>query len=883
MKKTYLLILLAFCTLSSFSQAKSKVKEILIMHHSHLDVGYTHLQPVAMELHKDFIDQALNMLENTASFPEHSRPKWTCEVTGQVMQWLNSASESDIQRFAKFLKEGRIGISALEYNTTPLSSSEGLARQLYFASELAKRFGVKINTANLHDATGLPWPITDLLKDGGVEMLIMAINLHLSGTPLPRPAVYRWQSPGGQELLVMNGEHYTMFDQWSNVYTNNLDTVQKGLNRYLKQLESINYPYDFAYLSATCAPFAYDNSPPNFDLPGVVRRWNEEGRQPRLRFVTPSDILDRVKQIPYASIPVIKGDWTDFWNFGCASSAAETRLSLNTSSTLHDIDLLDAFGSKNQRLRLNIEKIWKDVKIYDEHTWGAFNSLDISNPFVTAQWNMKAFPAYEGNALSKYVIVKQLQALAGNPPSSREFQGVLLINPTDTKIKYYAQIPDDWFIKGKRLELRLMTGADFARAPGRGRFYGPFEIEPFGWKKIPLAQLKKVVPENKFNIGKDFIESPFYRLKFNPLTGKITSLYDKKRNWEILDRQSPYGFFQYVHEKPDPAADSLRSAFHVRNAAAERIGITGWKPAWKALYSIAGGSAECIIDSSSFKVTLIVKSQAEGVKEMEQRVTLDLNSPVIDLACSFIKTDNVMPEGIYFTFPLNLGEGWRGYFDSGDLPLELDAEQIKGTSKDWVTVSSFAGIFNNDKGATLYCPDAPMILLGNFNFGRNHSSIERKKNPLLLAWPLNNYWETNFRGSQPGFVQLHYAFNSQGTYDAPKISSEAQQILNSPIVHPVVSCSEEKSGQFLNIKGDGIKVTYVKAADDGNGIIVRLLNLNKTEIMSELQVPGGTFNSAWLCSTQEENIESLPVDKSEVRIILKPYKITTIRIGFIER
>ena len=860
------------------AQTPGKVKEILIMHHSHLDVGFTHLQPVALELQEDYIYQAIQMLDNTAGYPELSRPKWTCEVTEPVMRWLENASKKDIARFASYLKQGRIGISALEYNTTPLASSEGLARQIYGAAEISKRFGININTADLHDATGLPWSTVDILKDGGVELLIMAINLHLSGTPKPRPAVYRWQSPGGRELLVMNGEHYTMFDQWTNDYTQNLDTMQAGLNKYLQNLEKQKYPYDFAYLSATCAPSAYDNAPPNFDLPALVKRWNEEGRQPKLRYATPQDILARIKQIPYETIPVVKGDWSDYWNFGSASSATETRISLNTATNMRDIDLLNAFSKPSGQMDAVMKNIWKDINFYDEHTWGAYNPLEITNPFPVSQWYMKAASAYEGMSYSKFALTKQLQQLAGNPVASKALQGIMLFNPTGSIVKYYPQVPQDWFVDGKRIEAWLMAGDRFERAPGQGKFYGPFELKPYSWMKIPFTQLKEAVPQTKITVGKNYIETDFYLLKFDPKTGRVTSLFDKKRNWEVMDKNSRYSFFQFVHEKPDPAVDSTRFAFHVRNTENEKIGLTGWQPNWKAAYSTISGNIECRTDTTAFTATFVIKSQAEGVKSLEQRITLHADSPVIDLAADFIKTDNVNPEAIYFTFPMNLDEGWRGYFDTGDVPVELDTEQLKGTCRDWVTVSSFASIHNNDKGATLICPDAPLVMFGNFNFGRNQSAIKRDKNPLLIAWAANNYWETNFRGSQPGLIQLKYAFNSQGEYDAAKISMEAQKVTNSPIVYHAVECPDESSGQLIKVAGNGVKVVYVKASEDKKATILRVMNLNPKDATADIKLPGEKTISAWRCCTQEHKMEKLKVMNSKITILLKTREITSIRI-----
>jgi hypothetical protein len=298
----------------------------------------------------------------------------------------------------------------------------------------------------------------------------------------------------------------------------------------------------------------------------------------------------------------------------------------------------------------------------------------------------------------------------------------------------------------------------------------------------------------------------------------------------------------------------------------------------QAKYSSIHEVVEFRIDTTAFTATVIIKSKAEGVKSLEQRITLHTDSPVIDLAADFVKLDNATPEAIYFTFPMNLEVGWRGYYDTGDIPAELDAEQLKGTCRDWVTVSSFAEINDAENGAALFCPDAPLVMFGNFNFGRNQASIPRNRNPLLLAWATNNYWETNFRGSQPGLIQLKYAFTTEKEYNAASVALQAQQVISSPIVYQAVNCPETSSGKFLSLKAEGVKIVYVKPAENNHGIIVRLLNLNEKEVEAELELPGKQISSAWNCNTQESNTSWLYVKNSKFKIILKPRQITSLRI-----
>src|SRR6185312_16117348 len=91
----------------------SSIQDILLLHHSHLDVGYTHSQPVLWELQSEYITQAVNWLEETADLPDGARPKWTCEVTEPVLQWLKRASSTDVARFKKLHGEGRMGLGAM--------------------------------------------------------------------------------------------------------------------------------------------------------------------------------------------------------------------------------------------------------------------------------------------------------------------------------------------------------------------------------------------------------------------------------------------------------------------------------------------------------------------------------------------------------------------------------------------------------------------------------------------------------------------------------------------------------------------------------------------------------------------------------------------------
>ena len=85
---------------------------------------------------------------------------------------------------------------------------------------------------------------------------------------------------------------------------------------------------------------------------------------------------------------------------------------------------------------------------------------------------------------------------------------------------------------------------------------------------------------------------------------------------------------------------------------------------------------------------------------------------------------------------------------------------------------------------TTAAPNAPMAMAGGFHFGPPLDSVPRNAMPLLLAWPMNNYWNTNFPVVQPGVHRFRYGLLTHDAFDAEQARAHAAAFANPVIVHP---------------------------------------------------------------------------------------------------
>lgn len=67
-----------------------------------------------------------------------------------------------------------------------------------------------------------------------------------------------------------------------------------------------------------------------------------------------------------------------------------------------------------------------------------------------------------------------------------------------------------------------------------------------------------------------------------------------------------------------------------------------------------------------------------------------------------------------------------------------------------------AVVWDERTAVALISPDAPLVQVGEFNFGPPRDGVARERNPMLLSWISNNYWDTNFPQTQSGRRSLPY-------------------------------------------------------------------------------------------------------------------------------
>jgi hypothetical protein len=453
---------------------------VFVVHHSHLDIGYTDPQGVVLRHHHDYLDSALSIAEATDGWPDDARFRWSVESTMPALRWLSDSPRAAVRAFTDRVREGRIEVTAFPFQLhTEACSEEELSRQLRFIKQLRDRYGITVRSAMHTDVPGAVAGLVDALAGEGVRYLSAAHNWAgrsvpylTGGDQLSRP--FRWRAPSGNELTVWftDTPHGMAYMEGNTVgFADGYDLTVDLLPRYLDALARRPYPYGeeaFGWTgmsqeaAAGKAPYAFDavhlrlqgahadNAGPSIIPAQVVRQWNETWAYPRLRMATNSEFFDHIEQHHGDALEVHEGDWTDWWADGMGSGARPLGYTRRAQSLLRSAGTLHALAgaradegdqpavvSESDEIdeidESAFDAAWDTIALFNEHTWGAANPWeDGEDGFHSGgvQWTLKSslgYRAYDAAADLQQSGERRLGATFGRNPGT--VASFVVVNP----------------------------------------------------------------------------------------------------------------------------------------------------------------------------------------------------------------------------------------------------------------------------------------------------------------------------------------------------------------------------------------------------------------------------------------------------------------------
>ena len=767
--------------------APERIRQIDLVHFSHTDYGFTDHPAVCHELYRRYLDIALDAALATTNAPEGSRFCWTAETTEPVRAWWEAASPARRQEFLLAVRLGQLEVTALPLNNTPFLNAAQWDTMLRWLPEDLWR-EVKPAAAVQNDVNGMPRAGALRLLDRGVKRLFTGINEDSGGVPFPRPSAFWWKMPDGRRLFVwLNigyGSGFEFFEprEWrqgpvpragdtryrpprpGEILAADEASVRAAHRRCVdrvRQLERDGYPADVLTLSIT-SQWRYDNDPPFPPMSDFVAAWNRLGLKPRLRMATVSQAMEALEAQLGPRAPVREGEWTDWWANGTASAPREVAASRWAKRHLAAA-LSPVWGPVTEPVRRTAGELYRDLCLFDEHTWGSSLSVALPDSLDTqAQFNEKARLAYRPMARAEWLLAQRARTRLGS-----EGEGLWLANPGKAPFSGWVRM------------LRTAFREDFhsVQDPATGqawRLFGEPGLRPWG-------RPQRLVDLSREDVSATFTDnSPDWQAKFWVESLPAQSIRRLRLSTNTVEEPPSAAPVKPVVQ-PGPSGWPLsaqwpgmrKPLFTEGFGDFVAVKVNGFAPRWvnADLWNSSGPDREkrrkaalqevpatlegkAVIEESPHTILYTQWLQHPRLKWAVRRLEIWKQTPRARLTLRFNRISSADPEIFYLAFPLPCEEVLPR-MSSGGEPFTPFMDQLSGTCRDYFAIDAWAHYPTPDGDWLWVSRDAPLVTLGGPQpLARLQKAPSRTA--LIMAMLYNNFWYTNFLGDSPGVMEFQF-------------------------------------------------------------------------------------------------------------------------------
>ncbi|MEO3806569.1 glycoside hydrolase family 38 C-terminal domain-containing protein [Nonomuraea sp. B1E8] len=848
---------------------------VFVVHHSHLDIGYTDPQGTVLRHHLDYLDAALRLAEETSSWPDDAKFRWSVESSMPALKWLDARPPELVEAFAARAREGVIEVTALPFQLhTEACSTEELHRQLRFTSQLKDRYGFATTSAMHTDVPGAVVGLVDALSAHGVRYLAAAHNwagrsvpyLH-GGDKLTRP--FRWRAPSGNEVIVWftDTPHGMAYMEGNTVgLTDSFELADDLLPRYLSALATRGYPYGpgtFGWQGPDAPKEPYeldvlhlrvqgahaDNAGPSIVPASIARRWNEKWAYPRLRSAANKDFFEHVEERYLDRLSVHEGDWTDWWADGLGSGARPLGYVRRAQSALRVAETLHTLAGEDATEQ--IDAAYDKVALFNEHTWGAANPWEDAEEAGDSgglQWTRKSSGAYQAQDDASDLLhaatrrfAAALTGAGGEQGTGGALAAFAVFNPgtrarTDV---VRAFLPRD--VVGVDVPIALVDARTGRTLPHHEELVDPVDwptrpigrhvhavvedIPGYGYARLDVVPGETQAPEPVEPALDGVIENEFYRVAYDVREGYVSSIFDKRAGRELVNGEAAAGFGQYVYDQYATAPHFNHMSGHV--GAHDRT-LLGDR-------AIGRNAVITKVQRTAVGEKLVVELRAKGVDWLRTTIELHNGVPRVDLTYQLAKQGTPSKEAVFLAFPFAAGQAtaWEltGGVGGPDVPRVPGSAEYMLPIRHWI---AFEDPELTIAWATL---EAPLVQLGTIHmpYAPFPPTLDQEDGT-VYSWALNNIWDTNFPAQQQGETTFRYAVTSEAGTGGRRLGAAVAAGLTEPFVGALIGDGPAATGTYVSVDHPDVLVTSLGRSGDER--VVRLQSLAAEPVEATVTLPG---------------------------------------------
>jgi alpha-mannosidase len=798
------------------------VRELWLLPHSHVDIGYTHRQDEVVGIQVGNLEKAMDLARASADKGPGGQFKWNPEAVWTLDHFLARATPERREAFVRAVRAGEVGVDALFANMlTGLCRPEELLQAVVPATRVAALTGVPVRSASTCDVPGWTWGIASLLAQAGVRYFAIGPN---SGDRVgtihqwdDKP--FYWKSAGGEErVLCWVVDNYHHHGGLEREVLGQIDRLQAG-----------GYGYDtsFMFWVGAWPNGTVDNAPPDEQLVEKVAAWNAKYAAPRVVIGLAGEFFREFERKHGASLREFRGDLTPYWEDGAASTARETGMNRASADRLSQAATLFAMRGPAQLPSPGFEAAWKSVLLYSEHTWGADRSIDRpDDPFTLDQWKVK-----QGFALAADRQSRELFA-AALPAAKASISSVDVYNTTQWERTDIAVLPADVGAAGVADD----TGSALPsqRLSSGELLFVARAVPAFGARRYrllwrpPLA----VQANARVNQNNTVLETGTLRLAIDPTTGAIASL-----RVSGVDRD-------FVNTKSGGALNDFRYVL-----GEDTVGAT------------TNGTVKLsVVEKGPLVAAVRVESAAPGCNRLVRVVRVVDGVDRVELIDTVDRKPVREKDAVHFGFAFDV-PGGTIRMETPWAVVRPNEDQLPGSNRNWFTVQRWVDVSNADSGITLAPRDAPLIEVGGMtanllgSVGYDQWMTRALDSQTIYSWAQNNHWHTNYKADQPGETTFRYTLRPHaGGYvagDAARLGMETSR----PLVALASDAKSRLPAPLLSVSSPDVLVETVKVSDDGKAIVVRLFGVSGKRKMVALKWNGWKPRVVWRTDVAERPLQ----------------------------